>query len=471
MEKSVDLLVVGAGPAGMSAATRASAAGLNVVVVDEQPAPGGQIWRNIEAAVQRNDAERLGSTYVAGAEVAKSFRESDARLESGTRIWQIERADVKDEKSSAGWNIFMSQGAVAKKLHARTVLLATGAQERPAPFPGWTLPGVMTVGAAQILLKTSRQIPDGPVWVAGCGPLPLLYMNQLLDAGGQIAGWLDTTPRGGWTRAQSHFFSALPAWRDLLKGLSWSRRLAGQRFPIVRQASGLRALGDTQLKQLQYRGSDGIAVTVDANLLLVHEGVIPSVHMTMALGCAHRWDAQQSCFVPELDQWGGTSVEGIFVAGDGAGIGGVQAACTRGELAALGIVQALSRIGEKDVESKAVPLRRRLRRELAARPMLDAFFKPRTEVFQPPDETVVCRCEELTAGTIRQAAKLGQPGPNQLKAFTRAGMGPCQGRQCGYTVANILAAEQNRTVAEVGFQRIRPPLKPITLQEIASIDE
>ena len=119
---------------------------------------------------------------------------------------------------------------------------------------------------------------------------------------------------------------------------------------------------------------------------------------------------------------------------------------------------------------QAVPLRKELAGLLRLRPMLDAMYPPRAGIFSPPDETVVCRCEELTAGDIREAAAIGQPGPNQIKAFTRAGMGPCQGRQCGYTVAHIIASEQNRGIAEVGFYRIRPPIKPLTLGELASLE-
>ena len=121
-------------------------------------------------------------------------------------------------------------------------------------------------------------------------------------------------------------------------------------------------------------------------------------------------------------------------------------------------------------EVAARNVRRKLDRELAARPFLDALFKPRPQVFAPPDKTVVCRCEELTAGDIRAAATVGSPGPNQVKAATRAGMGPCQGRQCGYTITQILAAAQNRPPADVGFFHIRPPLKPVSLGELASLD-
>ena len=161
----------------------------------------------------------------------------------------------------------------------------------------------------------------------------------------------------------------------------------------------------------------------------------------------------------------------LFIAGDGAGIAGAKAAQLRGELAALRIALKLGRISEDEAEAAAQPIRRKHNRELAVRPFLDALFKPREQIFAPADETIVCRCEEITAGAIRALAKIGLPGPNQIKAATRAGMGPCQGRQCGYTVTHVLSAAQNRLPSEVGFFHIRPPLKPVTIGELASFDK
>ncbi len=460
MSRAVDLLIVGAGPAGMSAAVRARGLGLNVLVVDDQPAPGGQIWRAVETRAGTPTGDLLGDEYAAGAPLARAFRASGALYEPSTQVWQIE----------PGWQVFMSRAQQAQCVQAANVLLATGAQERPAPFPGWTLPGVLTVGAAQILLKTAREIPKTPVWIAGSGPLVLLYMVQLLRAGGTIAGWLDTSPPGGGARALPHLGGALRAWKDLLKGLSWMRELRRAGFPIVRGVTQVRAEGGERVEHLVFRTAAGKSQRVAAELLLIHEGVVPSIHITQALGCAHEWRADQRCFAPTLDAWGQTSKPGIFSAGDGAGIGGARAACTLGELAALGVAVRTGALTEDDARRLAAPLRSRLAAQLAIRPMLDALYPPRADIFEPADETVVCRCEELTAGQIRAAARIGQPGPNQIKAFTRAGMGPCQGRQCGYTVAHILAAAHGKRVEHVGFYRIRPPLKPLTLGELASLD-
>jgi NADPH-dependent 2,4-dienoyl-CoA reductase/sulfur reductase-like enzyme len=461
MSEHTDLLIVGAGPAGMAAAVTARRHGLSVRVVDDQPAPGGQIWRGIETVAATSRAKRLGQSYLSGTERAAAFRACGAFYEPESQLWQIE----------PGFRAFVTRGGKARTVTAEAIILATGAQERPIPFPGWTLPGVLTVGAAQILLKTADSVPEKPVWIAGCGPLPLLYMTQLLAAGGQIAGFLDTTPRGRVGAALRHLPQGLARLGDLIKGLSWSLALRRAGVAIVRHVTELRAEGEGRLQHLHYRTEDGREAEVPAEVLLVHEGVVPNIHAPLALGCAVSWHAGQHCYVPVLDAWGESSQANIFIAGDGAGIGGAEAAEPRGRLAALRVAAKLGQLAEATAETAATPERSVLSSALALRPFLDALYAPRPQLYAPPDETLVCRCEEVTAGELRARAVEGRPGPNQLKAFTRAGMGPCQGRQCGYSMAHIVAEAQGRSVEEVGFYRIRPPLKPVTLGELASLDE
>jgi bacterioferritin-associated ferredoxin len=403
----------------------------------------------------------LGPAYVEGRAVAEAFRASGVIYQPGAQLWQVE----------LGFRAFVSRDRQAQVIEAEAVILATGAQERPVPFPGWTLPGVLTVGAAQILLKNAGQIPTGPVWIAGSGPLPLLYTVQLLRAGGQVAGYLDTTPAGQWRAALPHLPGALRAWGDLVKGLGWTATLRTSKTPVIRGVIEIEALGKERIEALRYRTKDGAMATVEAKTLLVHEGVVPSLHAALSLDCTVAWHPAQDCYAPVVDRWGESSQVNLFIAGDGAGIAGAKAAQLRGELAALRVAVKLGRTSENAAALAARPIRRKLGRELAGRPFLDALFKPRPQIFAPTDETIVCRCEEITAGEIRAVAKIGQPGSNQIKAATRAGMGPCQGRQCGYTVTRILGAAQNRPPSEVGFFHIRPPLKPVTLGELASLDQ
>ena len=455
---STDVLIVGAGPAGMAAALAARRQGLDTIVIDDQPAPGGQIWRSITLGTARDAV--LGPSYVEGRAVSEAFRASGATYLDGAQLWQVE----------AGFRAYLSRQGQAQAIAAKAVILATGAQERPAPFPGWTLPGVLTVGAAQIMLKTAGQIPTDPVWIAGCGPLPLLYAIQLVEAGGRIAGYLDTTPAGQWRQALRHLPGALRASRELLKGIRWMAALARSKVPVVRGVVDLEAIGTDRIETLRYRTANGAAVTVAASILLVHEGVVPNIHAALALGCEVAWDPLQACLRPVVDAWGETSQKGLFVAGDGAGIAGAKAALLRGELSGLRVAAMLECAGESEIEAVSAPLRRKLARELSARPFLDALFKPRQAVLTPAERTIVCRCEEITAGEIRALARIGRPGPNQIKAASRTGMGPCQGRMCGYTVTCLLAEVQGRTPADVGFYHIRPPLKPVTLGELASLD-
>ncbi len=461
MNKQVDLLIIGAGPAGMQAAIEARSHGLDVLIADDQPEPGGQIWRAVERRAHQHTGEILGEEYRAGADIVRQFRASGVDYRPLTQVWQIEQ----------GWHVYMTQEQKAFSIRADNVLLATGAQERPAPFPGWTLPGVMTVGAAQIALKVSNQVPAEPVWIAGSGPLVLLYIKQLLEAGGTVAGWLDTAPPGHWRNGMPHLLPALKKWRDLNKGYQWLRAIRKAGVPVYQGVHHFSAEGDERISEIVFTDVHGASQRKPASLLLVHEGIVPSIHMSRAIECQHAWVDSQRCFVPQVDDWGASDQPGIYIAGDGAGIAGARAAGLRGRIAALAIAVRAGRLTRQRADAVAGPVRQRLAAELALRPMLDAMYPPRADTVSPTDETIVCRCEELTAGDIRAAAKLGQPGPNQIKSFTRAGMGPCQGRQCGYTIANILAETQRRPVSEVGFYRIRPPLKPLTLGELASLDD
>ena len=460
MTEALDLLIVGAGPAGMSAAIRARALELSVMVVDEQPAPGGQIWRGIETVGKSARSKLLGAAYLEGLEVAQRFRKSGAPFEAKTSLWHVE----------PGPRAFLKAGGRAYDIAPKTLLLATGAQERPIPFPGWTLPGVMTVGAGQILLKSANQIPDKPVWIAGAGPLALLYAIQLLDADAEIAGFLDTTPKG---RTIGNLPSLLKAaWGapgDLVKGVKWLTRLRAV-GNYVFNVSDIRADGTDKLERITYTLSSGKVVTVDAQLLMVHEGIVPIIHPTMSLGCDHVWNDRQDSFAPRLDEWGETSEENIYVAGDGAGIGGAIAACRRGEIAAIGIALSLGHLSKTHAEKEAAPLRRQLDKALSSRPFLDGIYRPRPQVFEPYDEAIACRCEEVTVGQIRKLCASGHSDPNQVKTSTRAGMGACQGRLCNYTVASIIAAETGRHPAEIGVYRVRPPFKPLTLEELSSLD-
>ncbi|ROM83089.1 FAD/NAD(P)-binding oxidoreductase [Pseudomonas brassicacearum] len=453
--ESVEVVVIGAGAAGMAAATRLAGLGLQVVLLDEQGSPGGQIYRGISLApLSRRDL--LGPDYAQGNEWVQALAASSVRYEKGASVWQVTR-----ERQVS----YLREGRLYT-LDAKAVLLATGAMERPFPIVGWTLPGVMSVGAAQILLKSSGLAPSEPVVLAGCGPLLYLLGWQYLRAGVTIKALVDTTRPEDYWRARRHLFAALRAWPYLRKGLELIRSLRAAGIAHHRGAEDLAIEGEQAAQALTFSVS-GKAQRIATRCVLLHQGVVPNIQFSQALRVRHEWDPQQLCFTPVSDPWGELDVPGVYVAGDGAGIGGAQAAALQGQLAALGIAARLKSIGLSERDDEARRLRLELATNLRIRPFLDALYQPKEQNRIPADEVMVCRCEEVTAGELRGFVALGCAGPNQAKAFGRCGMGPCQGRMCGLTVTEVIAKARGVSAAEVGYYRIRPPIKPITLGELA----
>lgn len=464
LHERYDLVVVGAGPAGLSAAARAAELGLSVLLADENPAPGGQIYRAITTTPVK-DRAILGEDYWRGSDIVARFERSQAAYVSSCTVWAL----GPDEAEPDLFELGLSLGGKARMITASQVILATGAQERPFPMPGWTLPGVMTAGAAQIALKGAGIVPAGRTVIAGCGPLLYLLASQLAAAGAEIVAVLDTTPKRNWTKALAAFpdFLRSPYLAKGLKLMAQTRR----KLRFVSGITGLAATGESKLASVTVeRGGTTEAIACDT--LLLHQGVIPSINLSNAAGCEHDFDSEQHCWVPKLDNWFASSVPGIAIAGDGAGIGGAESAALRGEIAAFDAARRLGRLPQAERDRQAAPIRAELERRLQGRRFLDLLYKPATQFLAPKDETIVCRCEEVTAGQIRDTARrLGVTGPNQMKAFLRCGMGPCQGRLCGPTVVELISEVRGTSPAETGYYRLRPPVKPVTLAELAALPQ
>jgi NADPH-dependent 2,4-dienoyl-CoA reductase/sulfur reductase-like enzyme len=324
----------------------------------------------------------------------------------------------------------------------------------------------MSAGAAQILLKSSGLAPSEPVVLAGCGPLLYLLGWQYLRAGVPIKALVDTTRPDDYWRARRHLFAALRAWPYLRKGLELMRSLRSARIAHFTGAEQLAVEGDEAARALTFTVA-GKAERIATRCVLLHQGVVPNIQFSQSLRARHHWDVDQLCFSPVVDSWGELDVAGVFVAGDGAGIGGAQAAAVQGQLAALGIAVRLEKLSDAQRAFRAEALRARLASNLRIRPFLDALYQPKEANRIPADDVMVCRCEEVTAGELRGFVALGCTGPNQAKSFGRCGMGPCQGRMCGLTVTEVIAKARGVSASEVGYYRIRPPIKPITLGELA----
>ncbi len=445
-----DIVVIGAGPAGMAAACEARKLGLDVVLLDEQSAAGGQIYRNVHAA-PASRLNVLGPDYEAGQRLAADYRSSGTRHLDGAVVWSI---------TSNGEVEYVADGRAAR-IVGRRVVLASGAMERPFPIPGWTLPGVMGAGAAQILLKGSGALPTGPVVLAGCGPLLYLLAWQYIRAGTAIRALVDTTATSDYLRAAPRIGGALRGWKDLRKGLDLLSALRRHGVKVHPSCSELSIAGEDRAEAIEFT-SRGARSRIPASLILIHQGVVPNTQLSWSVGAEHRWNVEQLCWEPITDDWGRIPGTALLVAGDSRGIVGALASAAQGRLAALAAGDDLGRVD--DLPSRSATARKDLRRHTRIRPFLDALYRPKDENRIPPkDDAVVCRCEEVTAGQIRRYVELGCRGPNQTKAFGRCGMGPCQGRLCGLTVTETIAAARNVPPEDVGYYRIRPPIKPVLL--------
>jgi NADPH-dependent 2,4-dienoyl-CoA reductase/sulfur reductase-like enzyme len=450
--EQVDVAIVGAGPAGMAAAVAARECGLSVVVLDEQGTAGGQIYRGLAAAPAARLAV-LGPDYAAGHALFDAFRKSGSRHETGAAVWQVTRERQVH---------YVKDGA-SRTLQAQKVILCPGAMERPFPIPGWTLPGVMGAGGAQILLKSAGLLPQEPVVLAGCGPLLYLLAWQYLQAGVTIRALVQTTGFEDYRRAAPLLPAALRDWATLVKGMKLLASVRASNVPVFRKARELSVQGQEGACALHFTVGTR-QHRIAASLILLHQGVVPNTQMTWSLRARHVWDDSQLCWVPEADGTGALpDLPGIYIAGDAGGIIGAQACAWSGRAAGLAAAGTLQPAQQAELTRliAAVAATRRSRR------FLECLYRPHEATRVPPDPVVVCRCEEVTAGELRRHVRNGCQGPNQLKTFTRCGMGPCQGRQCGLTVSELIAAERGVPVEAVGSYRIRPPLKPVTLGEMA----
>jgi NADPH-dependent 2,4-dienoyl-CoA reductase/sulfur reductase-like enzyme len=453
-----DLAIVGAGPAGMAAATRAADLGLDVVLLDEQSEPGGQVYRDLATATSER-RKALGPEYEHGVALRAALDRSRTRRVSGASVCEVAR-------ETEGFEVCVALDRAACVLRARRVILATGAIERPLQIPGGTLPGVTSAGAVLAQLQRSAPPPEGRIVLAGCGPLLYLAAQQLGSAGADVVAILDTL-------SVRRFVRALPGAIQFMRSPYYARgakllQEINDTVPIYHDVVEFVALGNDRLLSVRFTANKRTATLV-ADHLVLHQGIVPDVHLADIAGCQIVWDETAACWRPRVDAWGASSVAGLFVSGDGAGIVGANAAAQRGALAALAAATSMGRIDVPKRDDYAIVHRRALAQALRGRRFLDTVYRPPERFRLPRGDTIVCRCENVTARDVLAAVREGCAGPNQLKAFTRCGMGPCQGRDCGLAVTELIAHERRIPPAAVGRFRARFPARPLTLGQLASL--
>ncbi|WP_168233331.1 NAD(P)/FAD-dependent oxidoreductase [Pseudomonas veronii] len=436
------VVIVGAGPAGISAARTLLDHGIKPCLIDESLRGGGQIYRRQPAGFQRSAKQVYGFDARKADAVHRTMDELAGLIDyrPETLVWNAEDGRLDTLKSGR-----------ADSLEYSRIIVATGATDRILPVSGWTLPGVYSLGAAQIALKYQGCAIGERVAFCGSGPLLYLVAYQYAKAGAKVVAVLDSAP----FRAQCRALPALlgqPA--TLAKGLYYRAWLSAHGVPVHQGVTLQQIEGEQRVSGIRWDRQD---LACDA-VAFAH-ALRSETQLADLLGCEFEWNALNRAWLPRRDNAGRSSLAGVYLAGDGAGIMGADAAQMAGERAALAVLEdagvAIDHRRPAVLEQQLAGIQR-FRQGLET-----AFPFPEDWAAQAPDELIVCRCEEVSVGDVRAVVDEGHWEINRVKAHCRVGMGRCQGRMCGLAAAEIVAERSGRGIEHVGRLRGQAPIKPL----------
>jgi len=463
-----DVAVVGAGPAGAAAAVTAARSGARVVLVDAEARPGGQYWRHGPDGGQR--AEHLHQWHDLRRRLEQALASGRLVHLSRTRVWRADAAPSGPVRLETVRG--ESAGDEPSSVEAAAVVLAPGAHDRVLPFPGWDLPGVLTAGAAQALLKEHGVLAGSRAIVAGTGPFLLPVAAALAEAGTRVLEVDEAGDGRGWARG---WRAAAGSPRKIADGARYGTLLARHRVPVHLRSAVIAAHGQDRLESVtvaqvdsRWRRVPGTEREVSCDVAAVSYGFLARLELALQLGCATSPGPDGAPAV-DVDAVGRTSVSRVLAAGEITGIGGADLALVEGALAGTAAAAvAAGREPAPPLPSVAARLDRMATFAAAmhrAHPVADGWTGWLT------DDTLVCRCEEVPVGAVRAAVtELGAADARTVKLLTRAGMGWCQGRVCGPAVAAITAQSTGRDpdpYTDLLGSAARPVAVPVPLRVVA----
>ena len=467
-----DLAIVGAGPAGMTAALTAAAHGLTVVVIDEQARAGGQIFRQPPPEFAAGPVTPAGYSW--GKQLIRASQDAE-------RItWRF---------GTTAYGVLYEEGSLRLAVHgadgpgvitADRVLIATGAYDMPVAFPGWTLPGVMTAGAVQTLLKSQRLLAASRLVLAGSHPLLIVVADQLRQAGAQITEVAFARPVPS-LRDGLRSLPALPGHGKLLTATA--RSLAGlvssgtriNTRTIVTRAHGDQAVTAVDLAPVDHAWRvTGPARTLPAEALVIGYGFLPSTELARQAGCGMRFNAALGGWAVAHDATMRTTLPAVFVAGEPAGVAGAEQSRAQGKLAALAIADDLRPASQPTRRRQTSTARRQARAAARFSGTIQSLFQPRQDALTAlaTPGTIVCRCELITRAEVNDslAANPYISTASAAKLQCRVGMGPCQGRYCESTLSSIISTTHGCTPEQTGYFNAQLPVKPVPVSALAELD-
>lgn len=447
------LLVVGAGPAGLTAALEAARCGVDVLVVDERSAPGGQFYKQPGEGFDI-DPERLDAQFRDGRRLYREAVEAGVKFRFNALVW----AGAADPLE-----IFAIGEDAALRIRPDYLVLAQGAYEICPMFPGWTLPGVMTTGAGQTFLRSYLTAPGRRVLIAGNGPLNLQLARELSDAGVEVAAVVETAPRPGAGAIAELVTMAANAPDLMAQGAGHISALMRRGVEIIYSAEIIAAEGDQWVNRAKISAADGSRQrSFDVDAVCVGYGFAPQSEIARALGCDFTFDESRGALAAVRADSGRTNIERVYIVGDGGGLGGARAALAQGGLAGVEIAAALGRPMARDGAKFARSL---ARARGFQRALWRLYRAPSRTMPAGSAQTLICRCESVPLEKLQSVVAQGWRQTGSLKRATRAGMGRCQGRYCA---AAIAALGRNAPPGALDFFSPRFPAKPVRLRDVAA---
>jgi NADPH-dependent 2,4-dienoyl-CoA reductase/sulfur reductase-like enzyme len=459
-----EVLVVGAGPAGLAAARAAALSGAKALIVDERSDAGGQYFKQVAKSHAIIDYRRLDSQARTGKEL----------------IVDVERLGVTIWRDAAVWGAFgtdeitmLAQG----RQHVFTperLVLATGAYERGVPVPGWTLPGYMTTGAAQTLMRAYRVSPGRRVLVAGNGPLNFQLGAELVRAGIKVAAVVESAADHGLRKTASVWRAAKAAPGLVRDGIRYVALLMSAGVPIIYGSAVVSARGDRRVEECSIaridaagRAVPGTERSFPVDCVCTGYGFLASNEIARTVGCRHKVDSRTGAWVTLVDENGLTSIPGVYAIGDAAVFRGAHAARYQGFITGCAVARSLGLTLSAAVEDELAQARHQLSKHLAFQGELWRLFaSPPLTVQYATSDTVLCRCESVTRQAVESAVRDGAVSLGEIKRRTRLGMGRCQGRYCEPLA--VAVTQQEATPARDELSRFAPrtPFKPIRVKDL-----
>lgn len=449
------IVVVGAGPAGLAATRILVRAGAHVLLIDGDERPGGQYWRH-------------------GADSVLPMKHEELRIITHPNVEYLPKTNVWSANYRGGvstLNLLIDRKR-EREISTRALILATGAYDRSLPFPGWDLPGVMTAGGVQALLKGQGRLMGKEIVVAGTGPFLLPVAVGLIMAGVEVKAIVEASRPTTWFTKLGALTHNGGKFSDFVQ---FQKIIRGAKVKVHYGSAIVAAHGNGRVEEVtlakidrQFKIKPGSERQIACDALAVGWGFTPDLSVASAIGCATRVEQRDGSLVVDVDERQVTSLLGVYAAGEITGVGGSALALTEGQIAASSAADSLGLIDPTKVTSL---LEKRRKQQIFANALLEIYRVKDGWTTWQDESTIICRCEEVSVGDLRKAiTELEVSDWRSAKSLTRTGMGMCQGRVCGQAVADFVAKECGHpvTVSDLQGGAKRPIITPIPLGLLAS---